>query len=229
VINYDAPDHEADYVHRLGRTGRAGNHGVGITFLEKSEKEMGLVVFNAMKRSGLQIPQELEEMCGQGGGKRKWGFGGHGFKFDKSEVVNFRETRKIERDPTLRQSDDENQDTENQVSEIGVGERIKKGKDGKWRAEFEINDFAAKMRSELTKKQNLDVVMEESGVNVIQRGLFVVPGVRVPVGERKLHLLIEGESMFAVQVALENLEALAAGGVSGKKKEVPVMGQKYKV
>jgi superfamily II DNA/RNA helicase len=33
VINYDAPDAREDYVHRTGRTARAGASGVGITFV----------------------------------------------------------------------------------------------------------------------------------------------------------------------------------------------------
>ena len=31
VINYDAPHHAEDYVHRIGRTGRAGKTGVAVT------------------------------------------------------------------------------------------------------------------------------------------------------------------------------------------------------
>jgi len=34
VINYDAPATYDDYVHRIGRTGRAGKHGVALTFVE---------------------------------------------------------------------------------------------------------------------------------------------------------------------------------------------------
>jgi superfamily II DNA/RNA helicase len=33
VINFDAPEQREDYVHRVGRTGRAGATGVGITFV----------------------------------------------------------------------------------------------------------------------------------------------------------------------------------------------------
>ena len=32
VINFDPPEDREGYVHRIGRTGRAGRTGVGITF-----------------------------------------------------------------------------------------------------------------------------------------------------------------------------------------------------
>lgn len=31
-MNYDYPNNSEDYVHRIGRTGRAGAHGTAITF-----------------------------------------------------------------------------------------------------------------------------------------------------------------------------------------------------
>jgi superfamily II DNA/RNA helicase len=37
VINFDAPADRDTYVHRVGRTGRAGSAGVGITFFKPDE------------------------------------------------------------------------------------------------------------------------------------------------------------------------------------------------
>ena len=37
VINFDAPDDRESYVHRIGRTGRAGASGVGVTFVEAEQ------------------------------------------------------------------------------------------------------------------------------------------------------------------------------------------------
>ncbi|MCP5535077.1 MAG: DEAD/DEAH box helicase [Akkermansiaceae bacterium] len=39
VINYDFPLQSDDYIHRIGRTGRAGNEGCAITFLTSSDGE----------------------------------------------------------------------------------------------------------------------------------------------------------------------------------------------
>jgi len=37
VINYDTPHHAEDYVHRIGRTGRAGKLGVALTIVTRAD------------------------------------------------------------------------------------------------------------------------------------------------------------------------------------------------
>jgi ATP-independent RNA helicase DbpA len=38
VVNYEAPVQPEDYIHRIGRTGRAGEQGVAVTFLSEKEE-----------------------------------------------------------------------------------------------------------------------------------------------------------------------------------------------
>ena len=38
VINYDVPKQSEDYVHRIGRTARAGAEGLGITFVTLKDR-----------------------------------------------------------------------------------------------------------------------------------------------------------------------------------------------
>jgi ATP-dependent RNA helicase DDX52/ROK1 len=38
VINYDCPFNEVSYIHRIGRTGRAGNIGKAYTFITDEDK-----------------------------------------------------------------------------------------------------------------------------------------------------------------------------------------------
>nr|WP_239374817.1 DEAD/DEAH box helicase [Snodgrassella gandavensis] len=45
VINYELPLNAEDYVHRIGRTGRAGAEGVAISLMDEQEQK----VFNAIK------------------------------------------------------------------------------------------------------------------------------------------------------------------------------------
>ena len=40
VINYDLPQVPEDYIHRIGRTGRAGKEGSALTFLTNHDKNM---------------------------------------------------------------------------------------------------------------------------------------------------------------------------------------------
>jgi ATP-dependent RNA helicase DeaD len=38
VINFDVPNNSEEYIHRVGRTGRAGQSGVAITFYSPKDK-----------------------------------------------------------------------------------------------------------------------------------------------------------------------------------------------
>jgi len=39
IFNYDLPLENENYIHRIGRTGRAGKHGIAVTFLSPSGKD----------------------------------------------------------------------------------------------------------------------------------------------------------------------------------------------
>ncbi|XP_055624792.1 probable ATP-dependent RNA helicase Dbp73D [Toxorhynchites rutilus septentrionalis] len=56
VISYDAPRHINTYIHRIGRTGRAGNRGTSITMLIDEERKK----FNTtLTEAGKRAPQEI--------------------------------------------------------------------------------------------------------------------------------------------------------------------------
>jgi superfamily II DNA/RNA helicase len=52
VFNFDAPWHPDDYVHRIGRTGRAGAKGKAFTFVTKADEE---AIDNIEKLIGVKI------------------------------------------------------------------------------------------------------------------------------------------------------------------------------
>ena len=88
VVNYDAPNHLEDYVHRAGRTGRAGNTGTAVTFLTGDQERYSVDIAKALKQSGQQVPDDVQKMVDSflekvRAGKEKTstsGFGGKGLE-----------------------------------------------------------------------------------------------------------------------------------------------------
>lgn len=63
VINYDAPNHMEDYVHRAGRTGRAGNKGTCVTFITEEQDRYSVDLYRALKASNANVPKDLEDLA----------------------------------------------------------------------------------------------------------------------------------------------------------------------
>src|SRR5690606_863409 len=57
VINYQCPEDEKTYVHRIGRTGRAGRTGVAVTLIDWDELNRWAAIDSAL---GLGIPDPVE-------------------------------------------------------------------------------------------------------------------------------------------------------------------------
>lgn len=80
VINYDLPKQAEDYVHRIGRTGRAGRTGIAITFAEvneyvkvhKIEKYIGRKL-PELTIEGMEPTRKRKSASGKPKGKGGWG------------------------------------------------------------------------------------------------------------------------------------------------------------
>jgi len=59
VINYTFPLTIEDYVHRIGRTGRAGKTGLSFTFFQPSDKSHAGELQQVIKQAGQNVPDEL--------------------------------------------------------------------------------------------------------------------------------------------------------------------------
>mmetsp|Transcript_309 Transcript_309/g.748 ORF Transcript_309/g.748 Transcript_309/m.748 type:complete len:567 (-) Transcript_309:314-2014(-) len=59
VLNYTFPLTIEDYVHRIGRTGRAGKSGLSITFFQPSDKSHAGELQQVMKQAGQSPPEAL--------------------------------------------------------------------------------------------------------------------------------------------------------------------------
>ena len=62
VINFDTPDVPENYIHRIGRTGRADKKGISITFITEKEKVLQKAIETLMKQEipMLALPADLE-------------------------------------------------------------------------------------------------------------------------------------------------------------------------
>ena len=84
VINFDFPGQIEDYVHRIGRTGRAGEKGWAHSFLDPGEGNMARKLIPILRDAKQEVTPELEEQARRGGGTGKapkgngWRGGGGG-------------------------------------------------------------------------------------------------------------------------------------------------------
>uniref|UniRef100_A0A668A7I6 Probable ATP-dependent RNA helicase DDX46 n=1 Tax=Myripristis murdjan TaxID=586833 RepID=A0A668A7I6_9TELE len=117
VVNYSCPNHYEDYVHRAGRTGRAGNKGYAYTFITEEQVRYAGDIIKALELSGSPVPPELEQLWGSFKDQQKAegktiksssGFSGKGFKFDETEHALANERKKLQKAALgLQDSDDE--------------------------------------------------------------------------------------------------------------------------
>ena len=82
VINYELPDTPDNYVHRIGRTARAGREGEAIAFCSAEEVDLLVQIEKVMKMSipvasGTR-PEAVKAEKPQRGGRRRGGGGGGG-------------------------------------------------------------------------------------------------------------------------------------------------------
>uniref|UniRef100_A0A8B9TUL7 Probable ATP-dependent RNA helicase DDX46 n=1 Tax=Anas platyrhynchos TaxID=8839 RepID=A0A8B9TUL7_ANAPL len=117
VVNYSCPNHYEDYVHRAGRTGRAGNKGFAYTFITEDQARYAGDIIKALELSGNPIPTDLEKLWADFKDQQKAegklikkssGFSGKGFKFDETEQALANERKKLQKAALgLQDSDDE--------------------------------------------------------------------------------------------------------------------------
>ncbi|XP_010485405.1 PREDICTED: DEAD-box ATP-dependent RNA helicase 14 [Camelina sativa] len=68
VVNYDFPNGVEDYVHRIGRTGRAGATGHAFTFFGDQDSKHASDLIKILEGANQQVPQQIREMATRGGG-----------------------------------------------------------------------------------------------------------------------------------------------------------------
>ncbi|KAE9463204.1 hypothetical protein C3L33_04886, partial [Rhododendron williamsianum] len=90
VVNFDLPNDIDDYVHRIGRTGRAGKSGLATAFFNENNSSLARSLAELMQESNQEVPAWLSRFAarssyGGGGKNRRSGggrFGGRDFRRD---------------------------------------------------------------------------------------------------------------------------------------------------
>lgn len=88
VVNFDLPNDIDDYVHRIGRTGRAGKKGLATAFFNENNTSLARSLGDLMQEANQEVPVWLTRFAARssyGGGKnRRSGgrFGGRDFRRD---------------------------------------------------------------------------------------------------------------------------------------------------
>jgi len=82
VVNFDMPAQIEDYVHRIGRTGRAGNHGTAYTFFTADNGKLAADLVKVLSEAKQEVNPKLHEIAassrGMFGRKRYRPTGGSG-------------------------------------------------------------------------------------------------------------------------------------------------------
>ncbi|GER57125.1 dead box ATP-dependent RNA helicase [Striga asiatica] len=90
VINFDLPNDIDDYVHRIGRTGRAGKTGLATAFFNENNMSLAKALAELMKEANQEVPDWLTRFASRpsyGGKSRRGGgarFGGRDFRRERS-------------------------------------------------------------------------------------------------------------------------------------------------
>uniref|UniRef100_A0A2N9J3Z4 Helicase C-terminal domain-containing protein n=1 Tax=Fagus sylvatica TaxID=28930 RepID=A0A2N9J3Z4_FAGSY len=90
VVNFDLPNDIDDYVHRIGRTGRAGKSGLATAFFNENNSSMARSLAELMQESNQEVPAWLSRYAARssfgGGRNRRSGgrFGGRDFRREGS-------------------------------------------------------------------------------------------------------------------------------------------------
>jgi len=85
VVNFDLPDQLEDYVHRIGRTGRAGTTGKAISFASPEQKKDVRAIEKLIKKQLPVMTAEGEPVVREKGKERETYGGGRGRRSGKSK------------------------------------------------------------------------------------------------------------------------------------------------
>jgi ATP-dependent RNA helicase RhlE len=131
VINYDIPHVTGDYIHRIGRTGRAGAEGLAITLISPLEmvalKDVERLIGKRIPKERLEgyAPQEIVQQKGarKNPNEHKNVDGAFGKKKNKTVSVPKSKKRKTTKRDSFKKFDDQNPKSDDKKSKRGKGRK----------------------------------------------------------------------------------------------------------
>ncbi|MCP5380752.1 MAG: DEAD/DEAH box helicase [Kordiimonadaceae bacterium] len=111
VFNFDVPSNPEDYIHRIGRTGRAGKKGVAFTLSTKADKKYldGLLKFLGKEIPHFKIPDDILS------------------EKNNKKADNSKQQKSNEKEPRIEKKQDEtgtNNSNKSNKPVIGMGDHI---------------------------------------------------------------------------------------------------------
>ncbi|KGG50713.1 hypothetical protein DI09_59p30 [Mitosporidium daphniae] len=266
VINYDCPNHMEDYVHRVGRTGRAGNKGTAITFISPDQERFAVDISRALSMSNAPVPPALAQMASS----KHWGalFFFRSFGEDLSddedhlslskkdassspEIDDGQEPKKRPKLATIGAADGSAisgpskmslEDSKQLVEDIAskINSRVKASESSQaslnqlklgqerftqltsassgdvvqvfegdkvrhFKCEIDINDYPQYARWKVTSKDVMLAIQETCYCSMVVRGTHIPQNKTNPSGERRLHIVIEGDNELSILRARKDL------------------------
>ncbi|KAH1166260.1 hypothetical protein KIL84_015432 [Mauremys mutica] len=234
VVNYSCPNHYEDYVHRAGRTGRAGNKGFAFTFITEDQARYAGDIIKALELSGKPIPAELEKLWSDFKDQQKAegktikkssGFSGKGFKFDETEHALANERKKLQKAALgLQDSDDED-------TALDIDEQIESMFNSKKR----VKDMAAPGTSNVPtptagNAEKLEIAKRLALRINAQKNLGAEAQVLVPfhfkdVMQQATNAILRGGTIQAPTVSAKTIAEQLAEKINAKLNYVPIEKQ----
>ncbi|KAM7162535.1 putative ATP-dependent RNA helicase DDX46 isoform 2-T2 [Macrochelys suwanniensis] len=234
VVNYSCPNHYEDYVHRAGRTGRAGNKGFAFTFITEDQARYAGDIIKALELSGKPIPAELEKLWSDFKDQQKAegktikkssGFSGKGFKFDETEHALANERKKLQKAALgLQDSDDED-------TALDIDEQIESMFNSKKR----VKDMAAPGTSSVPtptagNAEKLEIAKRLALRINAQKNLGAEAQVLVPfhfkdVMQQATNAILRGGTIQAPTVSAKTIAEQLAEKINAKLNYVPIEKQ----
>uniref|UniRef100_A0A8D2HKE2 Probable ATP-dependent RNA helicase DDX46 n=1 Tax=Urocitellus parryii TaxID=9999 RepID=A0A8D2HKE2_UROPR len=227
VVNYSCPNHYEDYVHRAGRTGRAGNKGYAYTFITEDQARYAGDIIKALELSGTAVPPDLEKLWSDFKDQQKAegkiikkssGFSGKGFKFDETEQALANERKKLQKAALgLQDSDDED-------AAVDIDEQIESMFNSKKR----VKDMAAPGTSSVPaptagNAEKLEIAKRLALRINAQKNLGIES--QVDVMQQATNAILRGGTILAPTVSAKTIAEQLAEKINAKLNYVPLEKQ----